>query len=263
VRTGRVRALASAAALGMLGACAQVLDIPNDLHFSPAPAAPVREPANTGASGVSSGQDVTGLTPDASAPDGSLSDPQVAQDAPDARASEPIIVVGSGAGDAGVDLLDAAPAPDAAPVAPACGSSQSLGPDEHCYAVLGVSWTWEDARAGCLALGDGWDLASIRSDEVNRFLLGLLSFETWIGGTDSAVEGTWLWVDDGVSFWVGSADAGSAVNASYVNWHPTEPNARSNSDCARVIPELDNVWADLQCTELRDAVCRGPLANPL
>jgi hypothetical protein len=59
-------------------------------------------------------------------------------------------------------------------------------------------------------------------------------------------------------FWRGLADAGSPVNDAYSNWSGSEPNDNRNSDCARIVPEQNALWADLECTELRAAVCEGP-----
>jgi len=87
----------------------------------------------------------------------------------------------------------------------------------HEYEVIaseGVTWT--NARTAAQALGAGWDLASVTSAAENAFVVSLLPgapasrSHFWIGGTDAAVEGTWVWVD-GDPF-------------PYANWHGGEPN---------------------------------------
>lgn len=117
--------------------------------------------------------------------------------------------------------------------------------------------SWSDARQACQALGDGWDRGSIRTEQVNQFLAGLLSSETWIGATDLDTEGNWVWASDGQPFWRGNGATGSAVNGAYVNWNGTEPNG-GKSDCARVVPALATTWADVECSALRSSVCEGP-----
>jgi hypothetical protein len=135
-----------------------------------------------------------------------------------------------------------------------------LGPDSRCYATLLTPLTWLDARESCRAIGAGWQLASIRSDEVNQFLTALLGSETWIGASDANVEGTWFWIDDETVFWTGD-ETGSPVNGAFANWAGTEPNGGEDSDCARLVPDNSGEWADLECEELRSAVCAGPPAE--
>jgi hypothetical protein len=93
----------------------------------------------------------------------------------------------------------------------------------HEYEVInaeGISWT--DARAAAQALGPGWDLATITSAEEDAFVISLLPgapaqrSHYWLGATDVAVEGTWVWV------------TGEAF--SYMNWWGGEPNNFGNED---------------------------------
>ena len=160
--------------------------------------------------------------------------------------------------DAGTPPVDAAPAADAAAAPPPCAASQSLGPNGDCFATIGSLLSWSAARQACRNLGDGWDLASIRDATVNSFVASLLAGETWIGAADQTREGTWRWVSDGSVFWRGLAGAGGSVNDAYINWSDNEPNDNRDSDCARIVPEQNAAWADLDCAELRAAVCEGP-----
>jgi len=48
----------------------------------------------------------------------------------------------------------------------------------------------------------------------------------WLGGTDAAQEGKWIWSggpEAGTQFWAGASN-GSATGGSYNNWNPGEPN---------------------------------------
>jgi len=243
----------------MCASCVDLLDIPEHPRLAEAPAAPpLAMRADPGAAEVSSPTNAAAAS-DEPARDGTpeaLTQPGLTQPLTESQrtetpaTAEPL--------DAGAPGPDAALAADAASAALPCAAPQSLGPNGNCFASLANQLSWADARLACRALGSGWDLASIRSAAVNTFVASLLEGEAWIGAADQTREGTWRWVSDGSLFWRGLADAGSAVNDAYINWSGSEPNDNRNSDCARIVPEQNGVWADLECTELRAAVCEGP-----
>ncbi len=147
------------------------------------------------------------------------------------------------------------PEEPAAPVA-GCGSNAVLGPAGGCWRVLQVPRSWGASRRRCRSIGAGWDLASIRSEEENEFVDALGSDQLWIGGSDLASEGDWVWVDDGTPFWEGRQN-GRAVGRAFVAWSGNEPNGGANSDCARTVPGRAE-WADLACALERQALCLGP-----
>lgn len=87
----------------------------------------------------------------------------------------------------------------------------------HEYRVIPVqNITWTNSRAAAQALGPGWDLATIGSAEENTFVKSLLNSglrdrsHFWIGATDAAAEGTWVWVDATpwtfTDWWAGAPD---------------------------------------------------------
>lgn len=84
----------------------------------------------------------------------------------------------------------------------------------------GITWTAADAAAS--AMGSSWRLATITSAAEDSFVASLLSTafaqrsHFWLGGTDTAVEGTWAW------------ETGEAF--SYVYWAPGEPNNSGDED---------------------------------
>jgi hypothetical protein len=75
----------------------------------------------------------------------------------------------------------------------------------------------------------------------------------FIGGTDAATEGTWLW-GNGTSFWVGGLKGGP-VGSAYSNWAHDEPNdnAPDGEDCIELLLEngtigLQGQWNDVPCS---------------
>lgn len=147
--------------------------------------------------------------------------------------------------------------PDVAPpLSPPCGLGETAGPSGRCYVAVAALQTWDAARADCRARAVGWDLASIRSRADNDFINGLSTNESWLGGSDASTEETWVWVNDGASFWQGEGAAGAPLNGAFSNWFDDEPNGSDGSDCMRLL--LDGFWADLECSELRGYICEGP-----
>lgn len=97
------------------------------------------------------------------------------------------------------------------------------GVNGHEYEVIvAEGTTWSDARADALALGGGWDLATITSAAEDGFVSSLLPTSPasrshfWLGASDAATEGTFAWVT-GESF-------------TYTNWWGGEPNNVGNED---------------------------------
>jgi hypothetical protein len=156
------------------------------------------------------------------------------------------------------------PAPVAEPPPTACRGAELTGPNGRCYLAVSASSSWNAARRNCRDRGDGWDLAAIRSAAINRFIGDMVSGQAWIGASDAATEGEWVWVGDGAPFWVGTAANGSAVDGAYENWSANEPNGGFNINCTRIqTPTFGAanggpVWADRDCGESRASVCEGP-----
>ena len=95
---------------------------------------------------------------------------------------------------------------------------------------------WKDARTSCLSLGG--DLASVGSKEENNFIRSLSSEGLWLGGTDSALEGTFVWTD------------GTAWT--YQNWASGQPdNHLGDEDCLHMRKAIDgSKWNDFSCSKL-------------
>ncbi|MCB9989817.1 MAG: type I secretion C-terminal target domain-containing protein [Rhodospirillales bacterium] len=103
------------------------------------------------------------------------------------------------------------------------------------YMQVTTNLTWNQALTNAqttLINGVGGHLAVITSAAENTFVTGLVTADSWIGGSDSAVEGEWRWVggpDDGQQFWQGLA-AGTTVGGYYENWNGGEPNNSGDED---------------------------------
>ena len=106
----------------------------------------------------------------------------------------------------------------------------------HFYEFInapGIAWT--AARASALSrdvFGLKGYLATITSKAENDFAFSKTQALGWIGGSDSAVEGEWRWMDGpeaGQQFWQGLA-TGNSVGGLYNNWANGEPNNAGNED---------------------------------
>ncbi|XP_058261108.1 hepatic lectin-like isoform X2 [Hemibagrus wyckioides] len=104
--------------------------------------------------------------------------------------------------------------------------------------------SWNKARQECRLRGA--DLVIINSREEQESISQMFIGEAWIGLSDSAEEGKWMWVD------------GTEVTTGF--WWEGEPNDfDGNEDCAatgsKFARAIISTWADYSCeTELR-AIC--------
>jgi len=94
----------------------------------------------------------------------------------------------------------------------------------------------------------GYDLVSINDEAENDFVTDAASdydagTDWWIGYTDDAVEGTFVW-EDGTS-------------GGYENWEPGQPNDFFGQDCAEL--DTDGTWNDTDCLFTFQAfICESP-----
>lgn len=134
-----------------------------------------------------------------------------------------------------------------------CGRDEVTGPSGGCFFADDVERTWSGARESCQSRGAGWDLVTINDADENALVLSITGYEAWIGATDVASEGVWLWPDDVAPFF--EADAGTG-SARFTNWSEGEPNDFDDSDCLRIL--TTGLWADFPCDSALGHVCRGP-----
>lgn len=132
--------------------------------------------------------------------------------------------------DAGIDApVDARPCEG--------GDMARMAPDGSCLVFVASPLTYVQAKAACAAMDA--HLAFLKSaavDAVAEDLVG--TTDTWIGLTDLAVEGSFVW-DDGTPL-------------QYSNWHAGEPNDGGNDpiaeDCVIIAgARTGKGWDDRPC----------------
>ncbi|MES2386979.1 MAG: choice-of-anchor D domain-containing protein, partial [Bacteroidota bacterium] len=108
----------------------------------------------------------------------------------------------------------------------------------HNYYISNSSKTWEEASTYAALLGG--HLVSVSSAAENLVVISLIQSSvteaTWLGGTDKASEGTWLWTD------------GTPFN--YSNWSFGQPdNYLGIENYLHISRDNGGVWNDLSGSE--------------
>ena len=135
-----------------------------------------------------------------------------------------------------------------------CSKASNAG---HDYYFCPIARTWSDARAKCRQQLRG-DLAQIADATENVFIRSRISAISWIGDTDSAAEGLWIWANNGVPLWRGTTN-GSALNGQYSSWASGEPNG--SGDCGAFY--TSGQFDDANCNSTLAFVCEvSPDACP-
>lgn len=119
----------------------------------------------------------------------------------------------------------------------------------RCLLEFTTPATWSDAEAACVGLGG--HLARARDLDENRAIDGFSDdLDYWIGLSDAASEGDFVWSDGSVT--------------AFERWAAGEPNGSSffggsNEDCALMY--VHGTWNDAVCTVLQPYVCEVALAG--
>lgn len=98
----------------------------------------------------------------------------------------------------------------------------------HFYEFIATQRSWQNAREDAASRshqGMPGYLATITSASENEFIKGF-SQRGWLGGSDIAQEGVWLWnggPEEGLVFWNGGGNGGPPTGA-YANFEIGEPN---------------------------------------
>jgi hypothetical protein len=116
------------------------------------------------------------------------------------------------------------------------GDAHVTAPDGSCLVWFQSPKIWVDAKAACD--GAGWHLASLTSAEIDAAAETLCgSSDTFTGGNDRAVEGTFVW-DHGEPF-------------VYTNWESGEPSngaGKYQEDCLVIAASrAAKGWDDRPC----------------
>ncbi|KAM9830382.1 alpha-N-acetylgalactosamine-specific lectin-like [Syngnathus typhle] len=118
--------------------------------------------------------------------------------------------------------------------------------NDRCFRVVGEDRTFDDAELACQAIGG--NLASILSAVEHVVILALVDKElgatqtAWIGFTDQATEGTFVWND-------GSPSGFTAFEGAQA------PNS-DPEDCVVTNTGTDTLfWNDVDCTSTVPYVC--------
>ena len=86
---------------------------------------------------------------------------------------------------------------------------RTLNPENgHLYLLDQNVTSWHRARQHCTTLGG--HLVTIDSEAENTFVYGFAICDTWLGATDEAQEGTWVWV--------------TGEPWTYTNWQDGQPD---------------------------------------
>lgn len=137
-----------------------------------------------------------------------------------------IVDADTGKHDAGVVTPDARPC------------TGTLAPDGSCFVFVTTPVTYAAAKLACTNMNA--HLAYLKTaalDTAAEAMIGMTN--TWIGASDLATEGTFLW------------DDGSALV--FTNWHTGEPNAGGpnatyQEDCVIIAgARVDKQWDDRPC----------------
>lgn len=122
----------------------------------------------------------------------------------------------------------------------------------HKYELYNESMTWESAKLFCEKKGG--HLVTISDEKENEFVNGMrcrnLSTDyqqsIWLGGSDTANEGTWSWIT-GEPF-------------TYSNWKPNEPNGGTSQNYLQMYSSGN--WDDVQNEAGRFVLCEYDSVQP-
>lgn len=151
--------------------------------------------------------------------------------------------------------------------------NEPVAPEEACVFAVHAAHDYffcdslvdaQTARDRCVSVG--MNLTRIDDAEENAFINDQMTSQMccpvsvgidpqwsglWIGGSDEQTEGTWVWDDAQVSFWMGvynynTMENGAAIDGSFASWGPNQPDDgyMANEDCLRT---KGLVWHDTPC----------------
>ncbi len=123
-----------------------------------------------------------------------------------------------------------------------CTFMLSPGVQGEAYAICDRTLTWDEAQAHCDAMGGA--LVTVDNATETERLHEQAPGNRWIGLSDVAAEGVWVWAD------------GTPLD--YTNWHGSEPNGGEGENCA-FARGSNGAWVDSRCTKDRAYACELPV----
>lgn len=125
------------------------------------------------------------------------------------------------------------------------GDAHTTGPGGECFVYWAGPATWLVAEAACVQANAR--LAILDSAAKDSVVEAMLTADTFIGGTDAVVEGTFLWID--------------GTPLGFTNWHTGEPNNGNGAyqeDCIVVAgARVGKGWDDRPCAPESGATTAG------
>jgi hypothetical protein len=116
----------------------------------------------------------------------------------------------------------------------------------HSYAFCGDVESGTAAFTKCQSMGLG--VVMIESATENDFIASTMKSSSWLGATDTVMEGRWVWYHNGTVFW-----NKKPVDGQYQNWLALNPNDNNlmglPEDCAVILSGAASKgqWNDLSC----------------
>lgn len=134
------------------------------------------------------------------------------------------------------------------------GLCRTPGASDRCAICPAAYWigpdlTWSQAQAACKM--DGGHLAVINDTAENENVVAVAAgLHVWIGYTDVAEEGTWLWIEGASTFthWATSEpnNTGGVENCAYLH---------AETDPGHVPSGMTGYWTDIACNTPIAYIC--------
>jgi hypothetical protein len=154
-----------------------------------------------------------------------------------------VLLIGCGGDDASshVDAGDTDPDSRRVDAGPCTGGQIAMSDPMtgHCYLLFTAPKSWPVAKTNCDAM-PGFHLARISSASEQTIVDNVSGLDvSWIGGSDTALEGTFVWDDQ--------------TALAYTNWKTDEPDNGANEvggvaeNCIALDGGFNGLWTDRPC----------------
>ena len=109
----------------------------------------------------------------------------------------------------------------------------------HYYKVFEGRYTWHESKRKCESMGG--HLVCMETKSENQFVTKLANNrELWLGGTDEAEEGRWMWV--------------TGAKIVYSSWYRTEPSNHGGKEHYLHI-RRNGLWNDAPSNAKKGFIC--------